>query len=191
MDDIEPISEPISSLPAPVPGELPALPMSMPAPVRNSSWGLRALSGLEVGILASGVMLVWVGLGCWLQGQSFWTIPNLLSATFYGGRMLRPDFVWRTCAGLALHFSIGGMVGALYGVVRPSTWPAFTTAFMGILYGVLLYSLSTLWFWKRVNGMMAVYSTQTFVLVGYVLFGMALGLIPSRLRSLERHFLVH
>ena len=157
----------------------------------SPSWSLRALSGLEVGILASAIMLVWVGLGCWIQGQSFWTVPNLLAATFYGGRMLRPDFVWRTCAGLAMHFAIGGLVGTLYGVLRPISWPAFTTSFMGILYGVTLYSLGTLWFWKRVNGMMAVYSTQTFILVGYVLFGVALGLIPSRLRSLERHFLVH
>ncbi len=183
MDDLESIPP----LPAPEPG-----PVAVPVPVTSSaSWSLRALSGLEVGILASAIMLLWVTLGCWLQGQSFWTIPNLLAATFYGGRMLRPDFVMRTFAGLALHFAIGGMVGALYGVLRPSSWPAFTTSFMGMLYGVVLYSLGTLWFWKRVNGMMAVYSTQTFILVGYVLFGLALGLIPSRLRSLERHFLVH
>jgi hypothetical protein len=179
------------SFPLPEPREIAEVPSAAPLRVSKASWGLRALSGLEVGVLASGIMLLWIAFGCWVQGQSFWTIPNLLAATFYGGRMLRPDFVLRTCAGLALHFAIGGMVGALYGVLRPSSWPTFTTSFMGILYGVLLYSLGTLWFWKRVNGMMAVYSTQTFILIGYVVFGVALGLIPSRLRSLERHFLVH
>ena len=189
MDDLNSASAFPLSLPAPSAGaDLASRTAFVPS---SPSWSLRALSGLEAGILASAIMLVWVGLGCWIQGQSFWTVPNLLSATFYGGRMLRPDFVWRTCAGLALHFAIGGLVGTLYGVLRPTSWPAFTTSFMGILYGVILYSLGTLWFWKRVNGMMAVYSTQTFILVGYVLFGVALGLIPSRLRSLERHFLVH
>ena len=189
MDDLDSAPAFPSPLPVPSPGADPERRTAV-AP-SSPSWSLRALAGLEAGILASAIMLVWVGLGCWIQGQSFWTVPNLLSATFYGGRMLRPDFVWRTCAGLALHFAMGGLVGTLYGVLRPTSWPAFTTSFMGILYGVTLYSLGTLWFWKRVNGMMAVYSTQTFILAGYVLFGVALGLIPSRLRSLQRHFLVH
>lgn len=187
MDDLDSIP----LLPGPDAERTSPAPVDSPVRSANPSWSLRALSGLEVGILGSAVLLLWVAFGCWLQGQSFWTIPNLLAATFYGGRMLRPDFVWRTFAGLALHFSIGGMVGALYGVLRPSSWPTFTTSFMGMLYGVVLYSLGTLWFWKRVNGMMAVYSTQTFILVGYLLFGVMLGLIPSRLRALERHFLVH
>ena len=144
----------------------------------------KAMAGLEAGIAGSLIMIAWDMLGCWVQGESLWTIPNLLAATFFGGRMYRPDLVLRTFCGLALHFSLGGLLGALYGLIRPRSLGGLSTAFLGMVSSLALYSLAAHWLWPRLNPMMAiVYSSQSFVIIGYVLYGVAQGLIPGFLQT--------
>jgi len=144
----------------------------------GGSLGARVSAGLQAGTLAGTVMLLWIMTAAWVQGQSFWTIPNLLAYTFYGNRMYRPDFVWRTWSGLALHFFFALVLAVVFAAVLPERAKARTAVFVGIAYGLCLYTAAGVWFWDRFNPPMALYGRQSFVLAGYMLFGLALGAVP-------------
>lgn len=140
-----------------------------------SRWGDDILAGLQSGILAGTIMMAWIMLACWVQGQSAWTIPNLLAATFHGGRTYRPDFVWRTWSGLGLHFLFSGALGICFALLRPRWRHLWATALFGAVYGLLLYAVAAPRFWERVNSPLGLYSRQGFVMAGYGLFGLVLG----------------
>ena len=120
-------------------------------------------------------MLAWIMTGAWVQGQSFWTIPNLLAYTFHGNRMYRPDFVWRTWSGLSFHFVFAGVLGVVFALLLPARTRLAVASLLGVLYSLLLYAVAGVWVWERLNPPMQVYARQPFVLAGYVLFGALLG----------------
>ena len=141
------------------------------------NWSGRVSAGLQAGMLAGMLMLAWIMTGAWVQGQSFWTIPNLLAYTFYGNRMYRPDFVWRTWSGFGFHFFFAGVLGTLFAFLIPRAYRVGSTAIFGALYSLVLYSLAGVWLWDRINPPMGLYARQPFVLLGYVLFGVMLGTV--------------
>lgn len=60
-----------------------------------------------------------------------------------------------------------------------------------MLFALAVYVVGRVWIWNTFNPVLGIYSTQAFVIVGYLLFGIVLSLVPGFQRSLERHFLVH
>ena len=146
----------------------------------------RVSAGLQAGILAGLAMLAWIMTGAWVQGQSFWTIPNLLAYTFHGNRMYRPDFVWRTWSGLGFHFLLAGLLGMLFALLVPRGTRAAAAAMLGVLFSLALYALAGIWLWDRINPPMHHYARQPFVLAGYCVFGVLLGSLPLFREQAER-----
>jgi hypothetical protein len=143
---------------------------------------------LEAGVVAGAAALVFCAFACWVQGDSPFTVINLLASTFYGARMLRQDFVWwRSFSGLSLHFCLAGCAGAVFSFLRRPAWGFATTAVIGTVYSAFLYIAANAWLWRKWNPGWAAYSGQGFILAGYVLFGLLLGMIPAMERSIDRH----
>jgi hypothetical protein len=161
------------------------------APSLGRDFLFRSLAGLQAGLLGGMVMFVWTSLGSWVQGQSLWTVTNLWAYTFHGSRVLRPDLGWRSGSGIALMLVAAGLAGALFALLRPANWERFSSGFLGVLFALAVYLIGRLWIWNVFNPVLGIYSTQAFVVVGHLLFGMVLALVPGFQRSLERHFLVH
>lgn len=151
----------------------------MPSSRRLDRVYLQATAGLQAGILAGAVMLGWMAAASWAQGQSPWTIPNLLAATFHGGRAYRPDFHWRTWSGLGLHFFCSGGLGVVFSLIRPAVRHPWITALVGLLFSLVLYAVVAPRFWEQVNGPLGAYSRQGFVLAGYSLFGALLASVDG------------
>jgi hypothetical protein len=138
----------------------------------------RVSAGLQAGTLAGLAMLAWIMTGAWVQGQSFWTIPNLLAYTFHGARMYRPDFVSRTWSGLAFHFLFAAILGVVFALVLPRALHSGSAAIFGAIFSLALYAVAGVWLWDQINPPMNVYARQPFVLAGYVLYGVLLGSVP-------------
>lgn len=148
---------------------------------------LKSAAGLQAGILAGTVMLGWIVAASWAHGQSAWTIPNLLAATFYGGRAYRPDFHWRTWSGLGLHFVCAGTLGVVFSIIRPVMRHAWITALLGLVFALGVYAFVAPWVLDQLNGPLLVYSRQGFMLTGYCLFGVLLATVHGfRKRESER-----
>jgi hypothetical protein len=144
----------------------------------NGGLAQRVSAGLQAGTLAGLGMLAWIMTGAWVQGQSFWTIPNLLAYAFHGARMYRPEFVWRTWSGLAFHCLFAALLGIAFALLLPRGYRAASAAVFGVIYALALYALAGVWLWDRINAPMQVYARQPFVLAGYVLYGVLLGSVP-------------
>ena len=84
-----------------------------------------------------------------------------------------------------------GLAGAIFALLRPANWERFRSGFLGVWFALAVYLVGRLWIWNTFNPVLEIYSTQAFVVVGHLWFGMALALVPGFQRSLERHFLVH
>jgi hypothetical protein len=146
--------------------------------MEENSTTARVSAGLQAGILGGLAMLAWIMTGAWVQGQSFWTIPNLLAFSFYGNRMYRPDFIWRTWSGLGFHFLFAGVLGMIFALVVPRATRPVVAGLLGVVYSLALYAVAGVWLWERINPPMQLYARQPFVLAGYMLFGVLLGSVP-------------
>lgn len=146
--------------------------------MEENSTSQRVSAGLQAGMLGGLVMLAWIMTGAWVQGQSFWTIPNLLAYSFYGNRMYRPDFVWRTWSGLGFHFLFAGVLGIVFALIVPRATRPVVAGLLGVVFSLFLYAVAGVWLWERINPPMQLYARQPFVLAGYLLFGLLLGAVP-------------
>lgn len=151
---------------------------------------VQALAGLQAGILGAMLMLVWYALTSRINQQSIWAVPNLLAAAFYGDRSLRPEFGTFTWSGLALHFSLSGLLGAAFGALIPRVVHITRVGLLGLLLGLGWYYFSNALLWKKFNPLLSMYGAQPFMMVAHLLFGAALGLYPGFARSALRHFLL-
>src|SRR5947208_17003817 len=82
---------------------------------RAGSSLLRAVAGLESGVIGGVFMLAWLAMLSALQGRSVWSVPNLLASTFYGEAALRRGFRWTTLSGVALELVVSVAAGLLFG----------------------------------------------------------------------------
>ena len=87
---------------------------------RSPAW-LRALAGIEAGILGGVAMLAWPAVSSLVDLQSIWVVPNLLGSALSGHAVLHRGFGWVTVAGLGLHLFVAGSVGA--GTISPDEAP--------------------------------------------------------------------
>ncbi|HUS06783.1 MAG TPA: hypothetical protein VMZ52_10825 [Bryobacteraceae bacterium] len=139
-------------------------------------WGRRALlnaiAGMHIGVIGGLIMLAWFALSAPLIGQPWWTTINLLASHYYTARTIRLGPGMATATGAALQIIACGAVGAITGLLTPG----------GRLFGVLVaaawYLLGYFLMWKRQTPLLAVYGSQPLLIIGYFLYGSALGWHP-------------
>ncbi len=149
---------------------------------------MRALAGLQVGILGGLVMLSWFGLDSWFHREYFWKVPHLLASSFYGERIFHRTFGMMTVAGMAMQLAGAGLLGVLFGMamVRP---PGFARlGLIAVLTAMSWYWASQEIFWRRWLPLLPLYTTQSSMFVAHLLYGICLAQYRARARQLLRDF---
>jgi hypothetical protein len=146
---------------------------------------VKALAGLQAGTLGGLVMLVWFALHSMTQNQSWFAVPNLLASTFYGDAAFRSGFGRVTLAGGALHLCASAAVGVLYGLLFPERQGSTRVLLTGVVAGLAWYYLCYGAFWRLVNPLVPLYSSQRTMVIAHVLYGACLAFSRRFLRALE------
>lgn len=144
------------------------------------------LAGIETGVVAVLVMLVWLGLSAMWYRRTFWTAPNLAASTFYGETALRNRFTTHTFSGLALYLLIYGSLGMLFGLAVRDRGRSLRITCLGILLALGWYFLLFGWIWKHWNPLVTLYTHDRPMFAGHVVFGWILGRYPRAARNLRR-----
>jgi hypothetical protein len=140
---------------------------------------LRALAGVESGVIGGVFMLAWLALLSLLQGRSIWSIPNLLASTFYGEAALRRGFRWTSLSGVALHLIMTAMAGLMFGVAAGGIASRGRVMLLGFASGMAWYFLWLGFFWKLMNPMVPVYGSGGGMLLAHLGLGYFLGSFPK------------
>ena len=124
-------------------------------------------------------MLLLMVSGSLLRGHPWLEVPNLLGSTFYGLRAFRQGASLATLSGTALHFTITGVMGGLFGLVFGGVRQRRRLILLGVLAGVAWYYLADAVFWSRVNPLVPLYgpfySPPAATFLAHALFGACLG----------------
>jgi hypothetical protein len=149
---------------------------------------LRALAGLQAGVLGGVAMLACLAAFSGIGGRPIWIVPNLFGALFYDREVLRAGFDANTLAGLAVLVFLAGLIGILFGVAVRGTWKRLRVALLGVLCGLAWYYLSEAFLWRRFGVLGAVYGPPRSLMLAHLIYGSILASYPSGLDSLRRHF---
>ena len=149
---------------------------------------VRALAGVEAGVLGGAAMVAWFMLVSVWQGQFWYAVPNLLAGVFYGEVIFRSGFSMVTIAGIAIHLVSGGLVGALFGLLAPAGQTPPRTVLLGLVAGLLWFYFNQFLWWRRTNPLLIYYTAESSMLAAHLLFGVVLGRLSWRLRVLEAQF---
>jgi hypothetical protein len=150
---------------------------------------VRALAGIQTGVLGGLAMIGWLAASSAVDRQSIWIVPNLLASVFYGRDVLRLRFSTITVAGLALHLFVAGVVGLVFGMVIGESRNRLRVALLGILSALVWYHFSEVLFWRKLGALALIYSPSRSMLLAHLVYGFVLAWYPSGLRSARRHFL--
>lgn len=162
--------------------------MSGETPNRVSPHVLFALAGLETGVLGGLAMCAWfMGISA-LGGRSPWILPNLAASLLYGRAVLRSGFGVPSVAGTALIVMLAGVCGMLFGLVIRRHPGRTRVTLLGILAALVWYYFSEMFFWSRLGVLAGVQIAPATVLIGHLIYGLALGRYPGRLAVAQRHF---
>ncbi|MGH7417431.1 MAG: hypothetical protein ACREKB_06615 [Candidatus Rokuibacteriota bacterium] len=145
----------------------------------------RLLAGLESGVVAGGVMLLYLTLDAGLRGSSVWSVVNLFSSNFYGPAALGSAFRKTSVAGLAWHVWLSGVLGLIISaalgpfLARPARCALVGALLaMGWYYGVVRI------LWPQWNPLAARHPFPG-MLFAHLIFGVAMGTYPRFLAQLR------
>ncbi len=150
---------------------------------------VRALAGIQTGVLGGLAMIGWLSVSSAVDRQSICIVPNLLASVFYGRDVLRLRFSSITVAGLALHLFVAGVVGLVFGMVVGESRNRLRVALLGILSALVWYQFSEALFWRKLGAMALIYSPPRSMLLAHLAYGFVLAWYPSGLRSARKRFL--
>lgn len=155
--------------------------MEFQKPHAGEAW-TRLASGIEAGIVGGLAMLALLLSGSLWDGHVWWEVPNLLGSTFYGPHAFRSGPGMATLSGLALHFTMTGTLGGLFGLAFGGIQQRSRLVLLGLLAAVGWYNLANVSFWPNVNPWVLVASPRPATVVSHVLFGACLGYMGQRQR---------
>jgi hypothetical protein len=140
----------------------------------------RLASGIEAGVIGGLAVLGVLVSESLLRGHVWWEILNLLGTTVYGPRSFRAGPGLVTLAGAALHFTIAGTIGALFGLAFGAIRERRRLLPLGFVTGMLWYLLADAMFWPRVNPLVPLYENtlhafQPVAILSHAIFGACLG----------------
>lgn len=148
---------------------------------------VRALAGIEAGVLGGAAMVAWFVLVSLWQDQFWYAVPNLLAGVFYGEFIFRAGFSTVTLAGIAIHIVSGGLVGALFGLFAPADQTPPRMVLLGLAAGLVWFYFNQYLWWRRTNPLVIYYTAESSMIAAHLLFGVFLGRLSWRLRVLNTH----
>ena len=154
----------------------------------KTSLAVRALAGLETGVLGGAVMLGWFATISVWQDQLWYAVPNLLAGVFYGELIFRSGFGFVTLTGIAIHLISGGVAGILFGVLAPEGQAPARVVLLGLVAGLLWFYFNQFVWWRRTNPLVIYYTAESSMVAAHLLFGIFLGRLSWRLRALDAQF---
>jgi hypothetical protein len=134
---------------------------------------LDILVGIQAGTLGGIAMLVWLSLMSPLIGQPWWLNMNLFASHFYTDGQVNSGFGMVTAVGAALQITAAGVVGALNGLLTPGG------RLFGLAVAAAWYLLCYIFLWKRAAPLVLIHGSQPLLLVGYFVYGSAIGWHPN------------
>ena len=135
---------------------------------------LRALAGLETGILGAILVLAWFAADAMFQGQHWYAFPNLWSTTFFGADAFHMRLGWATAAGIAFHLAQLGVAGSLFGMIWLRRRSRLIDILAGVTWSFLWYFVMMRGFWKVFAPFVPRLMPQAATMFGVLLFGAAL-----------------
>ena len=144
------------------------------------------LAGLETGVIAGFAVLIFWMLATTLRGDGPWTVLNLMGSALFPDRPLSVRFSQVSVSGAALHVLLSGLVGVVASLllVRYVAKP-IRSLWVGMLLGIVWYLAAFRWLWPWLSRAVVIYQPFPAMLIGYVLFGVALGLYPVFVHRLQ------
>lgn len=154
-------------------------------PLAHRSANELALAGLEDGLLAGLVMLLFVMLGWTVIGDTPATPLRLVASTFLGPGALLRDHLWLPLVlGALIHFGLSVAFSEVFAsLLGPSTLRRAT--FWGVVYGLAVGVLMRFVVLPVVNPALALTSLPMFFFA-HLLYGLGLAFFPVFLRAPER-----
>lgn len=141
-------------------------------------FGITLLAGLEAGMAAVLAMLAWLAFASVWYRHSAWISINLMASVLYGDAALRPGLGRSSMTGFALYLLLYSMLGALFALVVEGRAPRFRRALLGVIWGLAWYYLLFGLVWKHAAPLMLLYTHDSPMLVGHILYGALLGRYP-------------
>jgi hypothetical protein len=145
-----------------------------PQPVR----GTTLLAGLEAGMAAVLVMLAWLAFASIWYRHSAWTTINLMGSVFYGESALEPRLGRASLTGLAAYLLLYSILGSLFALVVEGRMPRLRKSLLGVVWGLAWYYLLFGLIWKQVAPLVLLYTHDSPMMVGHLLYGVLLGRYP-------------
>lgn len=131
---------------------------------------MRALAGLEAGVLGAIAMLAFLMLGSvWLR-RTVWSMPNLMATVFYGSDAYGRGFGWAAIAGCALFVFVYGLLGVIWGVASPDGEFPFRTL-AGAVAGLAVYCLLFGFLWKHTWPLISLYAPDRQLQIAHIVWG--------------------
>ncbi len=147
----------------------------------------RALAGVEAGVVAGGVMFLYLALDAVLRGSTIWSVINLYASNLYGAAALGTGFRRTTVTGLAWHIGASGILGLATAVfLSPFALRPRRYALLATLLAVGWYYAVVRWWWPQWNPL-ALRQPFPGLLFAHVIFGMAMGIYPRLVADLNPH----
>lgn len=142
----------------------------------NSIEILRPAQGFAIGLVAGAVMAIVIMAGSPQAGQGLWTFPNAVGSLFRPAGVDLPGFAGAiSWAGLAIHFLMAGLLGALYASAQERI-DNRSVAIIGLYYGFILWFVATFlllsWLKPDISQVMRNWP----MLAGHLAYGITLGL---------------
>jgi len=141
------------------------------------------LAGLHSGILGVFWMLAWLGVTASWQQRSFWTAENLMASAVYGARAIHSGFAIQTLSGLAVYFTLYGLLGAALALVLRDRLPRTRTLLVAMVVALAWYYLTFRVLWRSILPLVALLHVARTTAFGHVIYGFVLGLYPRYLRQ--------
>jgi hypothetical protein len=133
----------------------------------------RGLAGLQAGMFGGAALVAVLMLVSALDRRSWWSYPNLLAACFYGARSIGGGPGWPTVAGIALQLVIAGCGGVLFGGIFGSLSSSRRIAFLGLIWGVLVFYGSEQ-LYRAASPIVAAYMPRSASIVAHMVYGVCL-----------------
>jgi len=137
-------------------------------------------AGAAAGLIGGLAMAAWMVGTAAMQGVS-WTVPLQLLGAPVVGRVHLGTPAAAPVYGLALHLGVAALLGLLFGALLPHTRSAGLTLLLAVGYALVVMVIATALALPVVNPPLraAVRTMPGSWVVGHLLFGAALALVPA------------
>ncbi|MCC6264368.1 MAG: hypothetical protein IT169_12385 [Bryobacterales bacterium] len=158
--------------------------MSIPLPLRNGAKRLAA--GVEVSAFGALSALALMTVLAGFSGMRWYRYGNLFSIGLYPTTIFDAGFGYWTLAGFSLAFLYFVFAGTLFALVFRARRRGIGPYFVGVAFSLVLFLVGDRLWWQSWSPFLVIYGDHSHLFWSHVVFGIALGWLPTRLDIRER-----